>query len=206
TNMYEEIDKPVLKPLPVARYEYAEWKKARVNIDYHIEFDRHYYSVPYQLRKEQVDVRFTDTTVEILFKNKRVASYPRSYKQGTFTTCREHMPKSHQKYLEWTPSRIIKWAGKNGPKTAQLVMGIINSRGHPEQGFRACLGVMRLGKRYSNERLEKACKRAVAIKSYSYKSVESILNKGLDKVPLQNEPDKIKPIDHPNIRGNQYYG
>jgi len=204
-EMFEKIDKPALKPLPVAGYEYAEWKKARINIDYHIEFDRHYYSVPYQLRKEQVDIRFTDTIVEVLFKNKRVASHLRNYKKGAFTTYREHMPKSHQQYLEWTPSRIIKWAGKNGPETAQLVMGIMDSRRHPEQGFRACLGVMRLGKRYSNERLEKACERAIAIKSYSYKSVESILKKGLDKVPLQKEPDPTNPIDHFNIRGTQYY-
>ncbi|MBA3018944.1 MAG: IS21 family transposase [Desulfobacteraceae bacterium] len=205
-EMFENIDKPALKPLPAAKYEYAEWKKARVNIDYHIEFDRHYYSVPCQLRKEQVDVRFTDTTVEILFRNKRVASYPRSYKQGAFTTCREHMPKSHQQYLEWTPSRIIKWAASNGPRTAQLVMAIINSRHHPEQGFRACLGIMRLGKRYSQERLENACARALAIRSYSYKSIDSILKKGLDKVPLPYEQIKTKSIDHPNIRGNQYYG
>ena len=205
-EMFENIDKPALKPLPAAKYEYAEWKKARVNIDYHIEFDRHYYSVPYQLRKEQVDVRFTDTTVEILFKNKRVASYPRSYKQGAFTTCREHMPKSHQQYLEWTPSRIIKWAASNGPRTAQLVMAVINSRHHPEQGFRACLGIMRLGKRYSQERLENACARALAIRSYSYKSIDSILKKGLDKVPLPEEQIKTKSIDHTNIRGNQYYG
>jgi len=204
-EMFEKIDKPALKPLPVASYEYAQWKKARVNIDYHIEFDRHYYSVPYQLRKEQVDIRFTDTTVEVLYKNKRVASYYRSYKKGGFTTRPEHMPKSHQKYLEWTPSRIINWAGKNGPKTAQLVMAIMNNRRHPEQGFRACLGVMRLCKRYSNERLEKACERAIAIKSYSYKSVESILKKGLDKVALRKEAAHIKPIEHPNIRGNQYY-
>ena len=205
-EMFENIDKPAVKPLPAAKYEYAEWKKARVNIDYHIEFDRHYYSVPFQLRKEQVDVRFTDMTVEILFKNKRVASYPRSYKQGAFTTRREHMPKSHQKYLEWTPSRIIKWAASNGPKTAQLVMAIINSRYHPEQGFRACLGVMRLGKRYSQERLENACARALAIRSYSYKSIDSILKKGLDKVPLPENQIKTKTIDHTNIRGNQYYG
>ena len=203
--MFENIDKPALKPLPAAKYEYAEWKKARVNIDYHIEFDRHYYSVPCQLRKEQVDLRLTDTTVEILFKNKRIASYPRSYKQGAFTTCREHMPKSHQKYLEWTPSRIIKWAASNGPRTAQLVMAVMNSRHHPEQGFRACLGIMRLGKRYSQERLENACARALAIRSYSYKSIDSILKKGLDKVPLPDEQIKTKSIDHPNIRGNQYY-
>ncbi len=204
-EIFEKIDKPALKPLPSIKYEYAEWKKARVNIDYHIEFDRHYYSVPYQMRKEQVDVRFTDTTVEVLFRNKRIASYRRSYKKGGFTTCREHMPKSHQQYLKWTPSRIIKWAGKNGPKTAQLVMGIMNGRRHPEQGFRACMGIMRLAKRYTPERLENACARAVYINSHSYKSVDSILKNGLDKTQLQPEQAKTKSIDHPNIRGNKYY-
>lgn len=204
-EMYEKIDRPALKPLPVVQYEYAEWKKVRANIDYHIEFDRHYYSVPNQLRKEQMDVRYTDTTIEVLFKNKRVASHRRSYKAGDFTTCRDHMPKSHQKYMEWTPSRMINWAAKTGSQTAQLVMGIMNSRRHPEQGFRACMGIMRLGKRYSIERLEKACQRAISIQSYSYKSVESILKKGLDKVPLQSEQTEVKSIEHPNIRGNQYY-
>lgn len=204
-KMFEEIDKPALKPLPNIRYEYAEWKKARVNIDYHIEFDRHYYSVPYQLRKEQVDIRYTYGTVEVLFKNKRVASHIRSYKQGAFSTTHEHMPKSHQKYLEWTPSRVIKWAAKNGPSTGELVAGIINSRAHPEQGFRASMGIIRLGKQYSPERLEKACKRAVSINSYSYKSVESILKKGLDKVPLQSNQGEKTPISHPNIRGKQYF-
>jgi len=204
-EMYEKIDRSALKPLPSIRYEYAEWKKVRVNIDYHIEFAGHYYSVPYQLRKEQMDIRYTDTVIEVLFKNRRVASHHRSYKTGGFTTYREHMPKSHQQYLEWTPSRIIHWAAKTGPQTAQLVMGIMNSRRHPEQGFRACMGVMRLGKRYSTERLEKACARAVSIRSYSYKSVESILKKGLDKVPLQSEQARVKSITHHNIRGNQYY-
>jgi transposase len=204
-EMFEKIDKPALKPLPVAKYEYAEWKKARVNIDYHIEFDRHYYSVPYQLRKEEVDVRYTDSTIEILFKNKRVASYLRNFKKGGFTTCREHMPKSHQQYLEWTPSRIIKWAEKNGPHTGRIVAGIMESRLHPEQGFRACMGIMRLGKRYSPQRLENACARAVAIKSYSYKSVESILKKGLDKLLLQSEQTEKEPIDHNNIRGKEYF-
>jgi transposase len=204
-EMFEKIDKPALKPLPVAKYEYAEWKKARVNIDYHIEFDRHYYSVPYQLRKEQVDVRYTDNTVEILFKNKRIASHLRSCKKGGFTTHREHMPKSHQQYLEWTPSRVINWAAKNGPQTGQIVAGIINSRRHPEQGFRACMGIMRLGKRYTPQRLESACARAISIKAYSYKSVESILKKGLDKLPLQFEQTEKEPIDHINIRGKQYF-
>jgi transposase len=205
-ELYESIDKPALKALPARRYEYAEWKKARVNIDYHIEIDRHYYSVPYQLVRKQLDVRLTNSTVEVLFKNKRVASHKRSYRQGGFTTLREHMPKSHQKYLYWTPSRIIKWAGKNGPNTQKLITLILESRVHPEQGFRSSLGIMRLAKRYCPKRLENACVRALAIKAYSYKSVESILKNGLDQQPLLF--DQIKeshPPTHDNIRGKHYY-
>ena len=160
SRLFETIDKPALKALPSRPYEYAEWKKARVNIDYHIDIDLHYYSVPYQLVREQIDVRLTVNTVEVLFKNQRVASHKRSYRQGGFTTLKEHMPKSHQRYLEWTPSRIIKWAGKNRPKTQKLVTNILDSRPHPEQGFRSCLGIISLGKHYSPERLENACSRA----------------------------------------------
>ncbi len=206
-RLFETIDKPALKPIPSRPYEYAEWKKARVNIDYHIEIYRHYYSVAYQLVKEEVDARVTDTTVEVLFKNRRVASHLRSYQEGGFTTLPEHMPKSHQKYLQWTPSRIIKWAGENGPKTQKLVTHILDSRPHPEQGFRSCLGIMRLAKRYCPERLEASCARAILIKAYSYKSVNSILKNGLDQQPLLFEQPEIitKPVDHPNIRGKQYY-
>ena len=205
-ELYESIDKPALKALPARRYEYAEWKKARVNIDYHIEIDRHYYSVPYQLVRKQLDVRLSSSTVEVLFKNKRVASHKRSYRQGGFITLREHMPKSHQRYLHWTPSRIIKWAGKNGPNTQELITHILESRVHPEQGFRSSLGIMRLAKRYCPKRLEKACARALAIKAFSYKSVESILKNGLDQQPLLF--DQIKeshPPTHDNIRGKHYY-
>jgi transposase len=205
-TLYETIDKPALKPLPVRRYEYAEWKKARVNIDYHIEIYRHYYSVPYQLARELVDVRITANTVEVLFKNRRVASHRRSYIPGKSTTLPEHMPKSHQKYLEWTPSRIINWAGKNGPNTQKLVTRILDSRPHPEQGFRSCLGIMSLAKHYCPERLEKACTRALLIKGYSYKSVKSILKNGLDRQPLLfDQPDQTCSPNHQNIRGKHYY-
>ena len=205
-KLYETIDKPALKPLPSRRYEYAEWKKARVNIDYHIEVDRHYYSVPYQLVRKQLDVRLTASTVEVLFKNKRVASHHRSYHQGGFTTLREHMPKSHRRYLDWTPSRILRWARQNGPNTEKLVRQIIESRPHPEQGFRSCLGIMRLAKHYCPERLEKACARALTIKAYSYRSVESILKNGLDQRPLlpDQTEDQRSPTHH-NIRGKHYY-
>jgi transposase len=208
-DLFESIDKPALIPLPSTPYEYAEWKKARVNIDYHIEIDRHYYSVPYQLVREQVDVRLTSSTLEVLFKNRRVASHKRDYHQGGFTTLREHMPKSHQRYLDWTPSRIIRWAGKNGPKTKKLINQILDSRPHPEQGFRSCLGIMRLAKSYSPDRLEAACSRALLIKGYSFKSVESILKKNLDQQPLlfdQVDQGEIEQsIPHSNLRGKDYY-
>ena len=204
--LFESLDKPALKPLPVQPYEYAEWKKARVSIDYHVEVDRHYYSVPYQLVREQVDVRLTATTVEILFKNARVASHTRSYLKGHFTTLRNHMPKSHQRYLEWTPSRIIRWAEKTGPKTSQLVTHIMHNRPHPEQGFRSCLGIMRLANKYSPQRVENASARALAIKAFSYKSVESILKNNLDHQPLLfDPPDHHHSPPHSNIRGKHYY-
>ncbi len=161
---------------------------------------------PMELIKQEVDARVTDTTVEVLFKNRRVASHLRSYQEGGFTTLPEHMPKSHQKYLDWTPSRIIKWAGENGPKTQRLVTHILDSRPHPEQGFRSCLGIMRLAKHYSPERLEAACARAILIKAYSYKSVNSIPKNGLDQQPLLfDQTETTAPVTHGNIRGKYYY-
>jgi len=205
-TLFEAVDKPALKPLPSIPYEYAEWRKAMVNVDYHVVADRHYYSVPYQLVREHVEVRMTSTTVEVFFKNKRVASHPRSYRQGGFTTLSQHMPKSHQRYLEWSPSRIIRWAEQYGPMTQKLVTAILDSRPHPEQGFRSCLGIMRLGKRYPHDRLEAACARALAIKAYSYKNVESILKNGLDQQPLPlNQDDQTQPLTHHNVRGKDYY-
>ena len=204
-SLYESIDRPALKPLPASAYEYAEWKKARVNIDYHIEIDRHYYSLPYQLVKEQVEVRLTAGTVEAFFKNRRVAGHPRSYIKGAYTTLAEHMPKSHQKYLEWTPSRIMEWAGKNGPNTRKLVEAIMEKRKHPTQGFRSCLGIIRLNKQYSPERVEAACGRALILKAYGYKSVESILKNKLDQQTLPEGSQSEKSIIHYNIRGRKYY-
>jgi transposase len=203
--LFEMLDRPALRPLPQGRYEYAEWKKARVNIDYHIEVLGHYYSVPYALVHEQLDVRLTDRTVEIFHKGQRVASHPKSDHAGRHTTLAEHMPKSHQRYLEWTPSRLIHWAEKMGPATAQVVQTILSSRLHPEQGFRACLGILRLGKGYGQDRLEAACCRAIALKSFSYKSIESILKTGLDRRPLPSEIASTQTFEHENIRGPHYY-
>jgi len=161
-ELFETIDKPARKTLPKHPFQYADWKMARVNIDYHVEVDRHFYSVPYQLVREQGRIRLTSTTLEVLFKNRRVASHKRSYVPGGFTTLQAHMPKSHQRYLEWTPSRIIKWAEKSGPDTGKLVTTILENRPHREQGFSSAMGIMRLCKDYTPERVEKVCRRALA--------------------------------------------
>ncbi len=203
-HLFETLDRPAMKPLPGRRYEYAEWEKHKVNIDYHVEVDHHYYSVPYHLRKEVVNARITSTTVEILFKGTRVASHARSFVHGRHTTDPSHMPESHKRYLEWTPSRIVRWAEKTGPSTAELVKEIMERRPHPEQGFRSCLGIIRLGRHYGQERLEAACTRALVLKAYSYKSVESILKTKLDG---RDVPDlrTSSPVAHENIRGTTYY-
>jgi transposase len=203
-HLFETIDKPALAPLPAHRYEYAQWKKVTVNIDYHIEVDRHYYSVPHQLRGKKLDVSITATTIAVFYKNRRVASHQRNHRKYGHTTTAEHMPKAHQKHLQWTPSRIINWAGQVGPGAQQMVKEIMQRRPHPEQGFRSCLGVMRLAKRYSPQRLENACQRAVAISAYTYKNVESILKSGLDRQPLM-PVGKSSAVVHPNIRGQRYY-
>ena len=206
-SLWRELDRPALKPLPTKRYEVSEWKpKVAVNIDYHVEFERHYYSVPYQLVGERVDVRATSTTVECLYKGKRVASHVRGHKRGHHTTKAEHMPSSHRRHAEWTPSRLINWASTIGPKTAQLVELIINNRPHPEQGYRACLGIIRLHKLHGKERLEAACARAYFFKTHSYRSVESILKTGLDSQPLTPPTQTPSPaIEHDNIRGSEAY-
>ena len=199
------LDQPALRPLPPTPYEYAEWKKARVHIDYHVEVDPHYYSVPYALVRQLVDVRLTAHCVECFYKGQRVRSHRRSSLKGQHTTVTAHMPTAHQAYAEWTPERLVRWAESSGPATAQLVATILATRVHPLQGFRSCLGIMRLGKTYGEERLEAACARALMLQAHSYKSVASILRHGLDQQPLT--PDRVSPpsILHPNLRGPHYY-
>ena len=204
-ELFETIEKPSLKPLPLTRYEYAEWKKATVNIDYHIEVDGHFYSVPYQLVRKKVEVRLTSTVMEVLYQGRRIATHQRSHRKGKFTTVNDHRPKSHQRYLQWTPSRIITWAERTGPATAQLVETIMTSKPHPEQGFRSCLGILSLGKKYSSERLESAAKRALHIRAHSYKSVKSILKSNLDRVELPGQKEVTAVVEHDNIRGQQYF-
>jgi transposase len=204
-EMFETLDKPALKQLPASPYTYAQWKKARVNIDYHVEVDGHYYSVPYQLIKQSLEVRFTAHTVECFLKGKRVAGHRRSARKGGHTTVPEHMPKAHQQYAEWTPRRLIKWAASFGPNTSGLVEAIMRKRAHPQQGFRSALGLMRLGKQYGPQRLENACERALATGATSYRSVSSILSANLDKQPPQETGETVEPIEHGNIRGADYY-
>jgi len=194
-----------LRPLPAHPYEYATWKSAKVNIDYHLEIDRHWYSVPYQLVGQHCDIRVTATIVEVLHKGRRVASHRRSGKQRRFTTEPAHMPESHRRHAEWTPSRIVAWAERSGPATGELVTVIMASRPHPEQGFRSCLGIMRLGRRYGDDRLEAAAARALAIRAHTYRSVESILKTGLDGQPLPGDEPDTTIGDHANVRGAAYY-
>jgi len=204
-SVFETMDKPALKPLPAGRYQFAQWKKARVNIDYHVEVDGHYYSVPYQLMKKQLDVRITVNTVECFYKGQRVASHASNDRLGRHTTLKEHMPRKHQKYAEWTPERLVRWADKIGPHTAELIEKVMAVRIHPQQGFRSCLGILRLGKSYGEDRLESAAWRANQIGGRSYKSVASILKNGLDRKPLDEEDPSGEPIEHANIRGGKYY-
>jgi transposase len=204
-SLFETLDRPALKALPVSRYEFAQWKQAKVHVDYHVEVDAHRYSVPYQHVGRKVDVRLASATVEFFLDNKRIASHRRNPKKGGFTTIREHMPKSHQAHLDWTPGRLVRRAAETGPETQTLIERILASRAHPQQGFRPCLGIMRLGKRYGPERLEAACRRALAINSIGYKSVESILKNNLDQRPLPETPPPPPAIGHPNLRGPEYY-
>jgi len=205
-DLFETVDRPALRPLPKSRYVFAEWFSPKVNIDYHVEIDKHYYSVPYTLVHKRLEARATAITVEVFFKGKRVASHRRSHVKPGYTTLREHMPPSHQRHLEWSPSRIIEWAGKVGPATATLAQKVIESRPHPEQGYRACLGLIRLAKAYGNERMEAASERALTVAAYSYRSLESILKRGLDRQQLLPGTTKpTSPVEHENVRGPSYY-
>ena len=203
-ELFETIEKPALMKLPRDPYIFAQWKKATVNIDYHLELNDHYYSAPCSLIHEKLDVRYTSKVVEIFFKSNLVASHKRDDTKGRHTTIPEHMPKSHQACMEWTPSRIINWAKTIGPSVAEVVETILNSRAYPEQGYRSCLGILRLARRYSDGRLESASKRAIAIRGFSYKSVESILKTGLDlKEVIVSRPQVA--IMHENVRGSGYF-
>jgi transposase len=202
-QLFETMEREALRPLPLTRYEFASWKRAKVSIDYHIEFDRHFYSVPYKHIHERVDVRSTGNVIEVFLAGQRVASHRRSRRPG-YTTDPEHMPAAHRAHAEWTPSRLVSWAAGVGEPVGRLVEQILSSRPHPEQGYRACLGLRRLVGRYGPERVVAACERALAIRAVSYRSVDSILKNGLDRVALEVKPEQ-PPVAHQNVRGADYY-
>ena len=204
-SLFEKLDKPKMRALPTRPYVYAEWKKAKVGPDYHITVEAHHYSVPHTHIRRTIDVRVTASTVECFYRSRRIAVHPRSCRKGQHTTMAAHMPDRHRAWAEWTPERLVRWAKKTGEATAKVVDGIMASRKHPEQGFRACLGIMRLAKSYGPQRCEAACKRALAIGSLRYRSIESILRRGLDQIELDNARDDHRSITHDNIRGPHYY-
>jgi transposase len=204
-SLFAELDRPALQPLPRERYILAYWKTVRASIDYHVEVDRHYYSVPYQLAGQKLEARYTTLTMEIFHGGKRVASHMRGSASYRHTTVSEHMPKSHQAHLEWTPSRLIHWAESVGVATAELVRTILERKPHPEMGYRACLGILSLEKIYSKPRLEAASQRAVQLQAFSYQSLKSILKRSLDRQPLLDKEAVAAGPRHENLRGPLYY-
>jgi transposase len=203
-DLFERLDRPALRPLPTTPFVYATWTHARVNLDYHVEFEHHYYSVPHALVHERVELRVSATTVEIFHEGQRVAAHTRSAVRGMHTTEPAHMPKAHRAHREWTPSRFIRWAATVGPQTAALVVAILADRPHPEQGYRSCLGILRLARAYEPERLEAACARALTAGARSYRHVAAILKHGLDRVAPTNATPTTR-LRHANIRGRAYY-
>jgi transposase len=204
-SLFAQLDQPALQPLPATRYQFGQWKTARVNIDYHIEVERHYYSVPYALVHQEVDVHLTGETLEVLYRGVRVASHVRSYELGRATTLTDHMPKSHQKYVGRTPSRLIEDAQQIGPYMGQLVEAILAAKRHPEMGYRSCLGILRLAQTYPAERMEAAARRALRARAYNFQSMDSILKNQLDRLPLPGDSPAPSAVEHENIRGADYF-
>jgi transposase len=208
-SLYERLDRPALKPLPATPYEYADWKQVKVNIDYHVSFDDHFYSVPYMLTGETLWCRASHRTVELLHKGKRVASHPRSFVKYAYSTTPEHRPASHRAHLQWTPSRLIHWGRTIGPHTAALLEQVIRSKPHPEQGYRSALGILRLSKKHGEDRLERACDKALRIHSPSYKTVKTMLAQRMESAPLRGEVDQAggdsEQLGAKNVRGRGYY-
>jgi len=203
-QLFEELDRPALKPLPAGTYEYAEWKRRRAGLDYHVEVAKHYYSVPHALARQTLWARITDRTVEIFHKGKRIAAHMRASGNRRHTTTPEHMPSAHRRYANWTPEHIRRHAAANGANTEALVDVIMRHRPHPEQGFRSCIGILRLAKTHGADRLEAACERALEIGAHSYSSVASILRNNLDRRAPRRATDG-PAIDHTNIRGSGYF-
>jgi transposase len=205
-ELFEQVDRPALMPLPEQPYQFATWKKVRVHPDYHVEIERHYYSVPHYYVREQLEARISEKTIEIFRCGRRIALHIRSYATGRHTTLPEHRPRKHQD-LEWTSDRMMAQGKAVGPATAGVLERVMESRPHPELGYRSCQGILRLGQRYSKERLEAACQRALSLNACSYRSIQSILSTGLDRQPIESiEESASHNQRHVNVRGSSYYG
>ena len=208
-SAFELLDAPVLRPLPGARFVISRWKTARVNVDYHVEFEAHYYSVPHRLVGARLDVRATGAVLECFASNQRVAGHEVSTVRGGFTTTPEHMPASHRAHPQWTPAKLIAWGQRIGVSTAAVVTWQLERRAHPEQGYRACLGLLALVRKYvrkySAERLEGACTRALSIRAPNLRSVTNILKCGLDRQGALFAAQASPVIVHDNVRGPDYY-
>jgi transposase len=206
TDAFEKLDAPYLRALPATRFVLAEWKRAGVNIDYHVEVDGHYYSVPHALVRQEVELRITRSTIEVLAKGRRVASHPKNPRKGGYSTIADHMPAAHRAHADWSPGRLMNWAASVGPATGELVKRLLLEKQHPEQGYRSCLGLMRLARTAGRDRMEAACTRALAIGAHRYRSVASILEKGLDRQPITGPAQaELALPDHANVRGPDYY-
>jgi transposase len=204
-SVFAAVERNALRPLPAEPFDMSQWSYARVNIDYHIACDANFYSVPYALVQERVEVRATSTTIEIFHKGLRVASHVRGHGREQVFTQGEHRPKSHQAHLEWTPSRMVNWAEQIGPNTAKLFAQILAEKPHPEMGYRSCLGIIRLAEEYSSTRMEAAADRAIRTGACRFQSVKSILKNSLDQQPLPEPPPLLLPPSHDNIRGAEYF-
>ena len=207
-SQFEKIDKPALKPLPAQTYEYVDIKQARVHIDYHIEYDKHYYSVPHHLVKQQVEVQASANLVSVYVQGQRVAAHPRRTRHGGHSTCTEHMPHAHRAIHEWSPDRFLRWAGDIGPQTQQVVTHLLQQKLHKEQNYRQILALLGSAKKYGRDRLNNACARALAIHSPTHRSVKSILEKGMDRIQHEQATQSQEDLfldAHENIRGEKYY-
>jgi transposase len=205
-ELFEVVDLPYALRLPARPYEYAEWYKARVQLNYHVHVNYHYYSVPHQLLRETLDIRLTASIIEAFHKGERVAAHVRSNVKGGYSTKQEHMPPSHRYYAEWNPARFIQWARKTGEATAKVVETILSTRPYPEQGFKACMGIINLTRDYEPVRIEAAARRALKFRACSYRSMKAILSSGLDRHKEAGEQAEIPGLlPHENIRGQEYY-
>jgi hypothetical protein len=209
-QLFESVERSALKPLPAHPFEPCEWKKVRVNIDYHVEFDAHYYSVHYTHYindHRDMEVRATATSIEVFFASKRVAAHSRSYDPiQRYVTLPEHMPAAHrQNNLEWPPSRFIAWGKSIGPSTEKFIASLLERRRHPEQAFKSCMGVFRLGEDYTRERLERACAIALRQHAFSSRSVRNILKNNRDVLLQELQPEQLALPLHENVRGAGYY-